>query len=45
MLVCLWLSRVGFASLVCRGICADALSAPPELLGMSGIAFMIALVS
>ena len=37
-------SRVGLAGLLCLGICADASSAPPMLLGMSGIASLIALV-
>ena len=35
---------VGLAGLLCLGICADAPSAPPGLLGMSGIAFLIALI-
>ena len=30
--------------LACPGICADASSSPPGLLGMSGIAFLIALI-
>ena len=38
------LSRVGLAGLLCLDISADAPYAPPRLSGMSGIAFLIALI-
>ena len=38
------MSRAGLTGQLCHGICADAPSAPHGLLGMSGIASLIALI-